>query len=274
MENELISEVLSDHAALEEGDRIAEAYSEHATLMGTMAARYLPSEDELLSAASSAKDEIDRRFLCDLSIIAPRAPWIGTQAEVTDEQMDKWANRFHKNAFAMIYPPVGQADIHSYKGFRPLSDQVLVRPLPAQDRVSSASLIVIPGNHDRGRLDNKLGVVLAIGPGDPVTLKCEKCGGTGNEATQREDIPQPTEIYFLCMGCDGTGYLPPSRTPLTVSVGDTVLYAPRGWAEIEIGGETLAVLHDCQHVLAVVDTDAVLFTEDSTTKKKGPDWVK
>ncbi len=159
-------------------------------------------------------------------------------------------------------------DIHSYHGFRPLSDQVLVRPLPASDRLSSASLILIPGSHDRGRLDNRLGTVLALGPGDPVAVKCGGCNGTGNRATE-------PWCFFYCHKCDATGFTGEvARTSFEVAVGDTVLYAPRGWAEIEIAGESLIVLHDCQTVLAVVNPETVLFTEDATTKKKAPDWIR
>ncbi len=146
----------------------------------------------------------------------------------------------------------------SYAGFRPLSDQVLVRPLPASDRVSSSSLVVIPGNHDRGRLDNKLGTVVALGPGDPVAQRCELCDGVSGTET--------------CCRCAGTGYLRHKRTRFAVAVGDTVLFAPRGWAEITIDNERLIVIHEDQHILAVVDPDTVLFTEDPSTKKKGPDW--
>ncbi len=149
----------------------------------------------------------------------------------------------------------------SYAGFRPLSDQVLVRPLPARDRVSSSSLIVIPGNHDRGRLDNKLGTVVALGPGDPVAPKCEYCkSGPIDDGDEG------------CPRCAGTGYLRHKRTEFAVAVGDTVLFAPRGWAEITIDNERLIVIHEDQHILAVVDPDTVLFTEDPSTKKKGPDW--
>ncbi len=180
-----------------------------------------------------------------------------------------------KSRPSLVFDDIGAAidrlvsnQAHSYQGFRPLSDQVLVRPLPASDRLSSSSLILIPGSHDRGRLDNKLGTVLALGPGDPAALKCGVCGGSG-----RVDAftVRGTEN---CDVCGGTGYLSHTRTAFEVSVGDTVLYAPRGWAEIEIAGETLCVLHDCQHVIAVVDPETVLFTEDPTTKKKAPDWIK
>ncbi len=168
-----------------------------------------------------------------------------------------------------MVPGVGtsaEPESHSYKGFRPLSDQVLVRPLPASDRLSSASLIVIPGSHDRGRLDNRLGTVLALGPGDPVAVRCEVCSGTG--------VSPWVGIANDCAPCGGTGFTGHSRTSFEVAVGDTVLYAPRGWAEIEIAGESLIVLHDCQTVLAVVNPETVLFTEDATTKKKAPDWIR
>jgi co-chaperonin GroES (HSP10) len=189
-------------------------------LVNQMAARHLPSEEELVAAANEIRPSI----------------WV------------------------RLFP------VSSYKGFRPLSDQVLVRPLPASDRVSSRSLIKIPGNHDRGRLDNRLGVVLAIGPGDPVAERCGTCDGTG-------EIDGGIVGIDNCRRCNATGFTGRVlRTPFEVSVGDTVLFAPRGWAEIVVDGEALCVLHDCQHILAVVDSEAVLFTEDATTKKRAPDW--
>jgi co-chaperonin GroES (HSP10) len=165
-----------------------------------------------------------------------------------------------------MLPGVGTAaepESHSYKGFRPLSDQVLVRPLPASDRLRSTDLMRIPGTHDRGRLDNRLGTVLALGPGDWVTPECDMCNGTGDCCEEHN-----------CGICLGTGLLDAERTEFEVAVGDIVLYAPRGWAEIEVAGESVIVLHENQHVIGIVSPDAVLFTEDPTTKKKAPDWIR
>ncbi len=169
-------------------------------------------------------------------------------------------------------------DIHFHRGFRPLSDQVLVRPLPSSDRLRSRDLIRIPGSHDRGRLDNKLGTVLALGPGDPVAVKCDLCEGEGRTGCTIDwDLDTGENVKFggqSCPDCLGLGFTGYDRTSFEVSVGDTVLYAPRGWAEIEIAGEALIVLHEDQHLIGIVDPDTVLFAEDATTKKKAPDWIR
>lgn len=219
---------------MDENARHTEVVMEHDARMRGMIVLDCDGEADL--DMRSVRSELDRRIISDAIIMSPKAPWIGPDNSP-----------------------------HKYKGFSPLSDQVLVRPLPAQDRISSTSLIVIPGNHDRGRLENKLGVVLAIGPGDPIAVKCDWC----------VSFIEFERAWVQCGKCHGTGFTGEvSRTSFEVQPGDTVLCAPRGWCDIELDGEKLAVLHDCQHILAIVDPGAVLFTEDPTTKKKAPDWAK
>ena len=173
--------------------------------------------------AEEERDALAMNLVADMHTIPPVAPWIGRPSSDS---------------------------VHQYKGFRPLSDQILVRPLAADDQMSADSRLFMPANADRGRLQNRHGIVVALGCGDSVVPATSICNA-GNE--KRWKLPKSQ-----------TG-----RTEFSVQVGDHVIFAARTWAEITLDSETLVVLHEDQHILAVIDPETVLFSEDITSKWKG-----
>jgi co-chaperonin GroES (HSP10) len=120
----------------------------------------------------------------------------------------------------------------------PLSDQILVEPLPFEDKIKG---IWIPETVDHGRLPIRLGIVRALGCGDMVAPKCEDCGGEFSVNS--------------CDACGGSGFLPHKRTEFTVKEGDKVAFHPRPWAEININGKMYVISHEDQHVLCVIEDD-------------------
>ncbi len=222
-----------------------EVPSRFETLYGSAAKPELagPSDDAAIDAALERADDIGRGYIDLASSFLERdeAPWIGeSRLDAADlfakKHGDPWKSQ------------------HQYKVFRPLSDQVLIRPLEVDDQMSSDSRLVIPANADRGRLPNRHGIVVALGCGDSVVPADSTCMAAGNQ--RRWKLPAS----------------PTGRTEFSVKVGDHVLYHPRNWAAVTIDGESLVVVHEDQGIMAVIDPDVVVFAEDSTTKKRGPDW--
>lgn len=123
------------------------------------------------------------------------------------------------------------------KSFRPLSDQVLVKVLPFEEKVKS---LWVPETVDHGRLPIRQGIVVALGCGDVVARRCPDCAG-------------PFDEDGACDYCNGTSYLDHERTEFTVKVGDKVLFHPRYWAEVMIDGEPHIVVHEDQGILAVLE---------------------
>lgn len=97
-------------------------------------------------------------------------------------------------------------------GLTPLGDRVVVAPLSAEDQ-KTASGIIIPDTVDKERPDQ--GKVVAVGP------------GRLNEA--------------------GTG-----RVPMSVSVGQTVVFSKYGPDKITVAGKDYYVISEA-NILAVID---------------------
>lgn len=141
----------------------------------------------------------------------------------------------------------------------PLYDFVLVKPFPKDD-----GLIINPGVHMTGdfrwRSDrprgNRFGAVVAVGKGDRmVGLKCEQC----DELATRID----TAKFRICRSCGGDlkysaecEALSEMRAPMHVVPGDVVVFPRVPANEILINQEEYVMLHEEQHILAVVDRAA------------------
>ncbi len=163
---------------------------------------------------------------------------------------------------------------------RMLFDRILIRDQKDPGKVGS---IWIPetaaerGVGKRGLL--RIGVVVAVGPGDPWAREkmakgstqvmrkslgeCETCAGCGQIKTFRssggmgmvapaswskQDVPVET-----CPACKGDGI---RRHPMYCKPGDTVIYDRRKEGEIFINGERFGILHEEQAVLAILDSAA------------------
>jgi co-chaperonin GroES (HSP10) len=145
---------------------------------------------------------------------------------------------------------------------RPLSDQILVRCMPDDQRMTGASRILLPPNADRGYLNIRTGIVMALGCGDAVAVECLACAG-------RTELP----VSDRCHLCKGSGFqAQTARTAFTVQPGDRVLYHPRDWAHWEFQGEKYIVLHEDQGILGILDDDTVVFTENESTKNKSAEF--
>lgn len=159
---------------------------------------------------------------------------------------------------------------------RPIYDRILLRDIADPDKIGS---IWIPqtaaerGVGKDGRL--RLGVVVAIGPGDPFKKEwverdhltgqhqvmrkslgaCEECGGTGWVYSTIPNMPAWQGIWngvnkVSCLSCHGDGV---KRWPMLCKVGDTVLYDVRREAEIFLDGVRHTILYELQSVLAVME---------------------
>jgi chaperonin GroES len=102
----------------------------------------------------------------------------------------------------------------------PLNDRVVIDPLEAPDRTKSG--LYIP---DTAKDKPQRGTVVAVGPGLVVP----------------EMLSAKTQTRYATEG----------RYPLTVKVGDTVLYPRYQGSEVEHDGKTLVIMPE-SHLLAVV----------------------
>ncbi len=156
---------------------------------------------------------------------------------------------------------------------RMLFDRVLVRDQKDPDKVGS---IWIPetaaekGVGKRGLL--RIGVVVAVGPGDPWVRvkmakgstevvrkslgKCPSCADgfiitTYTENPHNEQYPAFT--YKKCTTCNGDGI---RRQPMYCKVGDTVLYDRHKEADIFIDGVRYGILHEEQAIFCILESAA------------------
>ena len=151
---------------------------------------------------------------------------------------------------------------------RPIYDRVLVRDLGDAERIGS---IFIP-ECARDQVQLRIGVVVAVGPGDAWTehgldaqgeprrrsikRDCHICGGGG-----RLNYFQPPE---RCTACDGTGKLSrwfdirtykyeKLRLPMICKPGDRIVFDRRREAELYIDGQRYSLCHEEQSVFAVLE---------------------
>lgn len=135
--------------------------------------------------------------------------------------------------------------------FAPLHDQILVKWEPETERVLS---IWLPETARRpGALGSdrfvRIGRVIKVGPGD----KCPKCGGDGVRFVQCDPLTpecQPGKPcgFEDCSRCGGTGLL-----PMNVKPGDRIVYDHPSNRERRFNGVDYVILHEEQHVMAVIE---------------------
>lgn len=101
------------------------------------------------------------------------------------------------------------------KSIKPLFDNVLVKPLNAEQKTASG--IVLP---DSAKEKPQVGEVMAVGPGN----------GCGD-----------------CEGCEGRGC-----TQMYVKVGDKVLYKKWGGNEVKVVGSEEWMILEQKDILAIV----------------------
>lgn len=128
--------------------------------------------------------------------------------------------------------------------FQPIHDRLLVKWEPESARVLS---IWLPETARRpGALGSdrflRIGRVVSVGPGDP----CLKCAKVRTELAER-GVDLTTLMLPNCV-CGGT-----ERIPMNVAVGDRIVYDHPSSAEVTIEGEQYVILHEEQHVLAVIE---------------------
>lgn len=116
---------------------------------------------------------------------------------------------------------------------RPLEDQVLVRLDVEQDKANPNDILFLPQGHSRTPI--RYGTVVAIGPGDRVKR-------TTRKATGSADHERAVEV---CIGN--------KRWPMGVKPGDRIVLERRPWAQITLDGESMVILHEEQHILAVIE---------------------
>jgi len=144
---------------------------------------------------------------------------------------------------------------------RPLGDFVLVRPLKLDAETYSGAL-VLPESARIPERGLRRGVVVACGPGDKAMgLRCNDC--MADYTSTLKQIGE-SQIFAAssCPRCGSTTrhwivnqYLEivETRRPMHVKPGDTVVY-PRVPANgARIGNEDLVLLHEQQHILAVIE---------------------
>ncbi len=151
---------------------------------------------------------------------------------------------------------------------RPLGDLVLVRPLKLEAETHSGRL-VIPESARMPERGLRRGMVVACGPGDrAIGFMCADCrkfytstitmeGDLQSSASKVSwhvaDCPycSSSNREILHTGIDGHRY--EERRPMHVKPGDTVIY-PRVPANgLRLGDEDFVLLHEEQHVLAVIE---------------------
>ena len=143
---------------------------------------------------------------------------------------------------------------------KPMWSRVLIRDEhEADDKIGS---IFLPQG-DKGKDTRRIGIVVAVGPGDKhfekglvrdsdgntsvdrrFLGKCEPCGGLG------QILNAQAGVFETCPQCQGDGI---KRFPMEVKVGDRVLYDRRRDAEFVIEGERYNLVFEEQSVLGVLE---------------------
>ncbi len=124
--------------------------------------------------------------------------------------------------------------MNSIANFRLLADQVLVEPIRNLERFEqqhNGLFIASNPERDKRREVHYLGRVVKVGPGDKT-----------HEGKVQED---GSRIAYACP--DG------GRWPMHVQAGDIVLYERRPWAVVTLEGRQMLVLHEEQHIVAVIE---------------------
>lgn len=154
--------------------------------------------------------------------------------------------------------------------FRLLGDQVLVEPQENPERFDNFNgVLYLPQKPERGKGEFfHSGRVVSCGPGDKIRegkvrpdgsravyaapeQECADCKGIGaTEAKSPRFLFAP--IYVDCPACHGTAKVP-GRWPIHVKPGDLVLYERRPWAEVELDRKRYVILHEEQHIVAVIE---------------------
>lgn len=142
---------------------------------------------------------------------------------------------------------------------RPLGDLVLVRPLPEEEKIGS---VVLPDNARTPERGLRRGKVIAAGPGDRAFhFKCDECFADYSSTVHSDDGK-----VFAVSACPRCGskerslYLSvaneephSSRRPMHVKPGDTVIYPRVPSGGVMINGAECFLIHEEQHVLAVIE---------------------
>lgn len=125
-----------------------------------------------------------------------------------------------------------------------MGDQVLVEPIEDAQRerfeaMTPSGLLFIPqkAERDKKREVFRRGRVVACGPGDKYgqgKVRNDACG------------PYIPAIAF-------SKEFPGGRFPMSVKPGDVVLYERRAGTDVNLNGTTYVVLHEEQHVVAVIE---------------------
>lgn len=158
---------------------------------------------------------------------------------------------------------------------KPCFDRLLLREIKDPKKIGS---IFIPETAaERGVGKNglaRLGVVVAVGPGDPwakekvikgtteVVRKalgaCLECKNSPNPGFLRWRVSGGPDgphgewsDWEKCYGCAGDGI---RRWPMYCRVGDVVIYDVRKEAQIFINGETFTLLHEEQSILGIIES--------------------
>ncbi len=123
-----------------------------------------------------------------------------------------------------------------------LADQVLVKPLRQVERFerkSPSGLLFLPDQPERDRKREFFweGLVVAVGPGD-----------RWNYGKPRDDGPNRPPYRPVVAMHDGS-----ERFPMHVKPGDHILYDRRPWGDIVLDGQEYTVLHEEQHIAAVIE---------------------
>ena len=116
---------------------------------------------------------------------------------------------------------------------RPLYDRVLIRDIH-DDEHNPGGVVILPQHNNRYADTIRFGIVVAVGPGDKWFEPPGKMVADGVPA--RQSLPDGTE-----------------RIPVTVQVGDKVLYKRWRGAEVEIEGQRMTLVHEDQGIIGIVE---------------------
>jgi co-chaperonin GroES (HSP10) len=137
---------------------------------------------------------------------------------------------------------------------RPSGDFVLVRRLDLEP-----AGVWVPRRSQRAMMQLRLGLVVAVGPGDPVvTLRCSSCGKERDRIgvlrhTHADHLREPVRTGTCSCGETECEVVKSGRAPMQVRVGDRVLYWRSPANDVVIGGQRYIFLHEEQHIVAVVE---------------------
>lgn len=188
----------------------------------------------------------------------------------------------------------------------PLCDQVVVRCLGTADKQGS---IWIPLSAQEARQIHRSGgdyihrgEVVACGPGDKaVLLACSRCFARTMRHPKRVIADENVFTLGKCMECGGelaqmfhtpTGLPVESRRPMLTKPGDIVLYENRAQAQLhptrfpslDLEDDTLVILLEEQHILAILDSawgyfseqhgERVIFSDEHPTQEEQYEWMQ